>query len=403
MKLFPGKAVPKASGTVCQLISIVVIVSVSAMAISTLSSHTGIYPLGYHTLGWFLALFFPFVAICFILFSLRIRLDEITDHFAREKLWRIYASPGEKDPEDSFKKLLWKRLGDYYDLFELATFSLLAATFTFIIYYLVAAQFALASPSSAPLRQLILHAPDWAVLTGSGFLGSLSGAMVFVLRRYRMYDLRPVVFLQVSVAIVAGTFSGPFVTMMFPKPGILGAVPFMIGFLSAINIDFLPNLMRAQLARLTGTPLPDAIPSDMTAIINNAEVIESLNTISIFSVRELASIDPLRLYLNMPQQIEIINTIVDQALLHFYFPSIHAELEQANIQRFSQLLPAVGCKMSSRGFDWPERITFIDGGGTKDSMLLAAVRGIVEGHEHHCVLGLLCEKYRKTFFAGVEV
>lgn len=156
------------------------------------------------------------------------------------------------------------------------------------------------------------------------------------------------------------------------------------------------------MATLTGTPLPKAIPSDMTTIISNAEVIESLNTISIFSVRELASIDPLRLYLNMPQQIEIINTIVDQALLHFYFPAIHAELEQANIQRFSQLLPAVGCKMSSSGFDWPHEISFLDGGGTKDSMLLAAVRGIVEGNEHHCVLGLIYEEYRKAFFSSAE-
>ncbi|NTV48451.1 MAG: hypothetical protein HGB32_09840 [Geobacteraceae bacterium] len=61
---------------------------------------------------------------------------------------------------------------------------------------------------------------------------------------------------------------------------------------------------------------------------------------------------------------------------HIYFPTIHEEFEQANIRRFSQLMPRT------------------------DSMLLSAVKGIVEGREHHCVLGLLNEEYRKVFFTG---
>lgn len=247
-----------------------------------------------------------------------------------------------------------------------------------------------------------LQGPEWALLAGAGFLGSLSGAVIFVLRRYRTYSLQPIVFLQTIVALLAGTFAGAFVTTTYLE-NITGvnfsiALAFVIGFLGAINIDFLSKLMRTTYANLTKTPLPPDVEPDLSKIIMNNDAIESLNTIAISSIRELANADPVRLYLNMPQQIDMINTMVDQAILHFYFANIIGDMENVNIHRFTQLLMQVSPKFSINAIVWPETVSIVDSGGAKDMAILKAVKGIVEGRLHHRFIGLLNENYRSVYF-----
>ncbi len=353
-----------------------------------------------YTLGWFLALFFPFIAVFFIISSLKVRLSEILDLFDRDKLWFVYEEPGDDDTAEGaryrFSKFLWKRLDDYYDLHEFLAFSLLAGATTFLVYAIILVQFNL--QEKPPLS---LDAPSWALFGGSAFLGSLSGSFVFILRRYRMFDLRPLNFLHVSVALVAGTCSGAFMSLAAysaKTPYVPMLLTFVVGFLASVNIEFLPQLMRKQFAWLTSTQLPKEIEYDLSSVIQNAEVIENLNSISIFSVRELACADPILLYLNMPQQIEIINGMVDQAIFHFYFSEIKSDLERVNIRRFTQLLLVLGASFSDNAVNWPQSVSVLDDGGQKDAMLLKAARAVISDRRHHRVLGLLLEEYRRAFF-----
>lgn len=357
----------------------------------------------YMTLGAILAFFFPILAVSFILSSINVRFDEIVERFTEDRLWVVYAGTTDEDGEYIFTRFLRRRINDYYDLKEFILFSLLAGALTFILFLIITNQLVVDRPAAFTHGRLIdLQGPEWALLAGAGFLGSLSGAVVFVLRRYRTYNLQPIVFLQTIVALLAGTFAGAFVTVTYFDKltgfNISIALAFVIGFLGAINIDFLSKLMRSTFARITNTPLPPEIPPDLSNIVKNNDAIESLNSIAISSIRELANADPVRLYLNMPQQIEMINTMVDQAILHFYFSTIIAELEQVNIQRFTQLLMAVSPQFSVHTIEWPVTVSIIDGGGSKDMAILKAVKGIVDGRLHHRFLGLLNEKYRSVFF-----
>jgi hypothetical protein len=143
-------------------------------------------------------------------------------------------------------------------------------------------------------------------------------------------------------------------------------------------------------------------------VLKNTEAIESLNSLSIYSVQELANIDPVRLYLNMPQQIDMINNMLDQAILHYYFEDAIPKLNKLHIRRFSQLLLAVRPTFSSGYITWPDKISLIDNGGHDDQSIVNAVMGIVDGQVHHLLLSLLLDEYRTTFFqqrkgiAGIE-
>ena len=366
-------------------------------------NYISVHDISHNILGGVLSLFFPLTAVSFILSSINVRFDEIVERFTRDKLWVVYSEGTDEDGEYRFTRFLWSRVNDYYDLKEFILFSLLAGAFTFIFFSILTNQLVVDRIPAVSKPGLIdLQGPAWAVLAGSGFIGSLSGAIIFVLRRYRTYNLQPMVFLQTVVALFAGTSAGAFVTLTYLDKltglNIGIALAFIIGFLGAINIDFLSKLMRSKFAELTKTPLPPEIPSDLPDIVKNNDAIESLNSISISSIRELANADPIRLYLNMSQQIEMINTMVDQAMLHFYFPTIIPDLEQINIQRFTQLLIEISPRFSPNTTTWPAAVSFIDGGGSKDIAMLKAVKGIVEGRLHHRFLGLLLEEYRKVFF-----
>lgn len=378
-------------------------VSIITVKCFPVNGNTYCISIDYITLGGILALFFPILAVSFILSSINVRFDEIVERFTQDKLWVVYAGTPNEDDEYRFTRFLRRRINDYYDLKEFILFSLLAGAFTFIIFLIITNQLVVDRSTALTNGRLIdLQGPEWALLAGAGFLGSLSGTVVFVLRRYRTYNLQPIVFLQTIVAILAGTFTGAFVTITYIDKltgfNISIALAFVIGFLGAINIDFLSKLMRSTFAKLTHSTPPPEIKSDLPNVVKNNDAIESLNSIAISSIRELANADPVRLYLNIPQQIEMINTMVDQAILHFYFSTIISDLEQVNMQRFTQLLMEVSPQFSVNTITWPATVSIIDGGGAKDMAILKAVKGIVDGRLHHRFLGLLNEKYRNVFF-----
>ena len=362
------------------------------LAVTELEETAPIYPVGYHTLVWFLALLFPTLAVAYSIARIRVRQNEIMDVYRRDRLWDVYF-PESSEPEFEFERHLRKRVAEIYSLWEFAGFSLLAGTITFIMSLLIAKQFAVPSE----FKPWPLIGPNWAVLVGSAFLGSYSGCVIFMLRRYRTFDLRPITFLQIMVVLIAGTLAGSFITILFPVPE-LGVLAFIIGFLSAINVRFLDRLMHSQFARLTGSPLPKEIESDLPKVVKNTETIESLNRISIFSVRELSSADPVWLFLNMPQHIDVIGAMIDEAILHSYFSTMVPQLENAHIHRFTQLLLRHGAEFQRDNIVWHARESIVDGGGSADKQLLLASRTIVDGGFHHRVLGLLLHQYREAFF-----
>jgi hypothetical protein len=365
-------------------------------------------PLNFHTISWLMALFFPVSAILYVIARICFRRDEILTYFRRGNLWIIY-HPDSSDPESEFIDFLSQRLKQYYNLVEFAGYAFLTGAITLTVSYLLSAQFKVPTierfvgvmAMNADLKIPELSGPVWATLSASGYLGAYSGAVIYLLQRYRTFDLYPSSFLQISVILIAGTFSSTFFTLIYPTPS-LGAFAFVMGFVSAINVNFLARLMRAQCAKFTGTPLPEDIPSDLPDIVRNSEAIESLNSISIYSIRELAHSEPVRLYLNMPEQIGTVNLMIDQALLHFYFSSITDQLKAKHIHKFSQLIMRLGIKFVGKGMTtWPDikEVNILDNGGPSDLQLLQTTRAVVEGYSHHSVLGMLLCDYKDSFFA----
>ncbi|MCK4817328.1 hypothetical protein KA005_16280, partial [bacterium] len=371
----------------------VIIVFFCGIALWYFGDDYKIYPISYITFGWLLALFFPALSITYNVARQRVKLKEVLNLFRQDKLWDVYFPRTGEEAEYEFEKFLWKRLYAYYNRFESVGFSLLIGAIVFIMYFLLADVLG----ASSELKSWDFESQKWAALIGSSFLGSYSGSIVLALRRYRTFDLRPTVFLQVAVALIAGTLAGAFITVLYPTYQ-LGVLAFIVGFLTAINIRFLSRLMRKFFAKITQVPLPPLVPSDLNSVIKNEEAIESLNRISIFSVRELACTDPIPLYFNMPQQNSAINSMIDQAVLHFHFPHIVHQLERLHIQSFSQLLTRVGMKIENRESKWPEKVEIIDDGKKEDKQLLEAAKAIVKSGQHHKILGLCLYHYREALF-----
>ncbi len=411
VKISSNKWLVEFQYTLPNLLIVCLMVAYIYCAITTLGGNYPIFPPNYFTISWILALFFPVFAIAYIGTGIRIRVNEIMEVFRQEQLWCVYYPEDGDRAEVKFLRFLWTRHDEYYNPVAFGLFSILAGSFVFIICSIIMAHLGvpLRGLVAVPVKNIIEMQPDpkyfsvlrtlrfgtepWVIPVGSGFLGSVSGALVFLLRRFQTFDLRPMAFLQISVALVAGTFCGAFITLISPRPE-LGVIAFIVGFLSAINVDFLSRLMRKQFARLTGISLQKDIPTDLAAIVKNNEAIDSLNAISIYSIRELANADPVRLYMVLPQQIKIVNVMIDQALLCFYFHSLIKELEAVHIQLFTQLVLALNTGFSRNSITWTNEPSILDDGGPKDINLLKRTKEIIEGKLDHRILGLLLQEYR---------
>ena len=359
-----------------------------------------IWPINYFTLVWVLAYFFPGSAFLYMIFNLRVRSKEIEDVSQRNQFYFVYFRDEPKEESERlFSRFLRRRFGEYYNLIELAVFSLVAGGIAFLAAFFLAIQFL---PINArDIKPIILPevVPLWVVAVGSSFLGALSGSYVLIYKRYRTFDIYPSTYLQAGVSLLVGTVAGCFLMALWPTTQTT-FVGFSAGFLTAININFLPRLLREQFAKLTGAKLPPDIETDLNRVLQNPEAIESLNNVSLFSVAEFVKTEPIRLYLNMPQPIGVINGWMDEALLHYYFPTRIDRLRQAHVQRFTQLMELVVEQFRPRGILWRQQVT-ITGDNTADAEIMTTVKTVVDSQVHHRPLGLLSDRYRKAFFLPV--
>jgi hypothetical protein len=292
------------------------------------------------TLIWYLASFFPATAILYSLYNLLVRLREIEHAAQMTQLHYLYTEiPSPKSDEEAwtqFQNYARARFWEYYNPWELTAFALGAGVLVVVLAKLVVAKQLSADYLGPPLD---LKALPVAFTAAAGLLGSTIGAMLFVLRRFRTFNIYAFTYFQVLVAIAAGTFAGTFWHLMFAE-NVAIFLAFGIAFLSALNIDYMVDLMIILVAKATGQPTVAPPQSDLATVILNPDAIDVLNTMSVFSIAEFVNTDPMRLYLNLPQSIGAIDGWIDQALLRFHFSNQQQidAFAAAGVRQFSQLL-----------------------------------------------------------------
>jgi hypothetical protein len=156
-------------------------------------------------------------------------------------------------------------------------------------------------------------------------------------------------------------------------------------------------MMRETFAKLTKTPLPPTIPTDLDNVIRNPEAIESLNNISLFSVAEMVNIEPIRLYLNLSQAVGVINSWLDEGLLYYHFEPHMAALRARGIRKFTELMEHAITSYGTRTMTWALTIVVVNN-PADDAAILASLQATVKTLSHHRLLGILSTNYRRTWF-----
>ena len=369
------------------------------VALAFLMRHTApLWPVTYYTPMWVVSFLFPATASAYLMYNLGMRLDEIQDAVQRRELYCIYfPKAGKDDAEQLFARFLMHRFREFYNPWEFASFSILAGCAGFLSLFLLGKQLGLPA-FEAPFEVLPIptdRVGDWVLLVSAGFLGATSGALVMIYRKYRAFDVYPSTYLHATIALVLGTLAAGFLstTLGFAQ---VRFVAFAIGFLTALNVNFLSDLI-VDRSKIAGLPAGSQVPSDLAEIVQNGDAIKSLQDLSLCSVSELVKSEPIILYLNLPQPIGVINGWIDEGLLHYYFRPQLARLRDANIRRFTQLVQMLVERFEARGAVWRDA-TSLTGDGALDGSIVAAVRSVVDGRLHHTVLAILWEKYRTDYF-----
>ena len=374
------------------------VIGLCSAAVISLQDSAPIYPLGYHSLFWLMALIFPGLAMTYSLVRLRVRQNEILAVCQREEfisnvyLGKVAETMEPDDVELAFQDYVQQRVEEYYGLWEFSGYSILAGMITFIMAILIGQQFAIPNALAATN----LTGPTWAVLVGSAFLGSYAGSLTFLLRKYRSFDLRPTAFLQIAFMLITGTLAGSFFTIAFPSEQV-GIIAFIVGYLSAVNIEFLSQLLRKRFAKLTNIELPEPKASDLPDMLNNPEAIEGLHGISIYSIRELSEADPIRLYLSIPQELSIIGAMIDEAILRANFPTIIEDLKNVHITRFTQLVSHLNPHFRKNNTAWTDNPVVLND-EEKDKIILEAVKSLFDNGTYHFSMGLLIHRYRQAYY-----
>lgn len=276
------------------------VVGFGVLAVREFEPTLPILPVSTNTLVWLLSLLYPALALSYSMARIRVRKNEIIEMCRRDRLWNVYF-PAAADPEIDFERYVLKRVGEYYGVLELAGFSFACGTASFVVLLIILYPGA-TTPADSGAPEIAAHAkaimlqlpPEegWRALVGLSFLGAYCGGLLCILKRYRAFDLRPTAFLQTLVGLVAGTAVGSIVSLLYPKVEV-GVLGFIIGFVAAINTEFLSELLRKKFAGLTGhAPAPE-IETDLDKIVRNSDAIEGLRKISINAVRGLANTDPI--------------------------------------------------------------------------------------------------------------
>lgn len=227
--------------------------------------------------------------------------------------------------------------------------------------------------------------------------------MVFILVKFRSFNIDPSTYLHASVGFIAGTLGGTFFGSIYPATQ-MTFLAFAIGFLTATNIRFLGGMLRSQTARITGITLPPEVKGDLDDIILSSATIELLNAMSIYSISELVKAEPLNIYLSMPQPVGVINGWIDEGLLLYYFGKKNAEqLAAVGARRFTQLVELAVKEWPDSGHNhvddivWSTEITPLKG-SQLEQVGLAQVSCLVRARIHDRLLGVLFDRYRDTFY-----
>jgi hypothetical protein len=347
-----------------------------------------------------LASYFPITAIMYLWFKLGSRLKDILEYVVRYDMYPVYAASGgrykhtDRDLQTEFDYYLDHRFVEYYSPWEINAY---AGLLTFLIIVLDFAASRLLTDTSrlpAPLDSTEMPVAASAII---GLFGATVGAMVLVFKHYRAFDISAGTYLQASVALVVGTFVGVFLKAFFAKE-ILVPLTFGLAFLTSLSIDFLIGFIKSQFASRTGVTIPAPLTPDLSEVIKNPEAIESLGAMSVFSIAELATIDPMRLYLNIPQAIGSINGWIDQALLRHYFSKIQDDLEAAGILGFSQVFAAGATNVTASGVDWNTN-AIVTGKVDLDKKILSSVASVVKSGAFDIQLATISSTFRLGRFA----
>lgn len=372
--------------------------------VSALDSSVPIWPITHYTAVWAVALFFPITALLFLTFSLRTRFKEIHEVACANLISCVYY-PGVSAPDADrrFSRYLRKRFTEYYNPLELAAWSLTAGAIVFLVALYLAVQFYIVRDAGTALARVEFPgaALRWELATGAGFLGGLVGAFALILKKYRTFDIYPSTYGQAAVGIVVGMASGGMVAALYPAAPMM-FVAFTTAFLATIHVNFLPRFLRGAFAWVTKTELPPDLKSDLDRVIRNSEAIETLNNIGIYAVADLVKTDPVRLYLNLPHPIGVINGWLDEAMLQHYCEPHASRLAEIPFRRFTQLLDRMVDKIAAPSLQWTA--VPIIGDATADAGLLSAIQSVIYSGTHHRLLGCICPVYRAAFFpAGQRI
>lgn len=352
------------------------------------------WPPNWHTLNYILALYFPLTALAYLRFRLDVRFEDIMDTLPLLKVSDIYFSEKFADTsegKDGFEYYLRLRFKEYYSEFEMSLFSLVTALTVFVIGYIILAQ----CPETDKVNINLQECKPWSLTLAAGYLGSVAGAQALVLKKYCTFDVYPSTYLKTAISVMLGTLASTFFSMIWPTEYTKFLV-FAAGFLLATNVNFLADLLRQRFASMTGTTLPEVIPTDLGKAIHNSEAIDGLNNAGVSSMEEFLETNPIRLYLNVSQPIAVINAWLDRALLVFYFESQLETLKNQGITRFTQLLPVVAdMKPGSQGLLWKDDVVIGDGSSGKTFQ--DACKNIINSKCHHRLICLLSTQYRDTF------
>ncbi|HKV54865.1 MAG TPA: hypothetical protein VJN94_09495 [Candidatus Binataceae bacterium] len=395
-----------------ELVGLVLVVAVLFVLDRQWGAH--FFPLRQFSLMSVIALLFPITACAYLRFEVRTRKLEIFDSISRRNLHRVYFS-GATNANQAFDRLLENRFRQYYSPIEMTLFAVIASAIVFIIEYALAMELNIVGTPPALLQLHQLQADQLTCfMFGAGFFGSVAGALAVLVRKYRSFDLYPSTYLQLVLALLLGTLATLFLVPAFARSTTLLAPLFAVGFFIANSSDYFNELMR-QWLKASNMALPaENAKSDLEMVVRNPGAVESIKTLGLWSVAELARANLLTLYFNLAQPIGVVDEWVDQALLFSYMgPDGTKRLQAVGIISFTQILQrmveklrpdgatGLGEKAGPRSIEWKGGVRFTDD-AEFDQHVAAAIQDTVASCVHHVTLAFLWRQYAEVFFPKVN-
>ncbi len=371
------------------------------------------------TLIWLLASFFPGTALLYSIFNVVTRLYEIEESAKITGTYSLYvdaptnvppanppqagAPPGHgapinppaQDGLNEFRTYVRARFREYYNPWELVVFALGAGALVVVLAKLVVAK-KYGAYLGEPLDSSKLPV---AFTAGAGLAGAVAGAFVFVLKRYRTFNIYPSTYLHILAVITVGTFAGTLWHFVLTE-NLAIFLAFAIAFLAALNLEYFVDLLTKLVAKATGQPAPERPPSDLATVIQNPDAIEVLASMSLFSVAEFTRTDPMRLYLNLPQAIGTIEGWIDAELLRHFFASQLDVFGAAGVRQFSQLLNRLAVIAGAPAtLQWRQlaQVTAID--NVNMARVLETVKDVVDSGRFDRQLGVISDFYLTWWMA----